>query len=398
MAIDTERHFPVGSPGKTILGILGLCACVRGNHRQQEALGAALQDFHHWQELAAEAETHGLAPLVHHHLRESGVTPPREAHRMLQSLALRHARANGVRLAVLREILAAFAEAGVTAIALKGAALAHLLYPQPGLRPMRDLDLLVSHSQALEAQRILRRIGFDAPRELTPDLPHSMHHLSNATRRDQGLLMSVEVHHHLFSAAGKRPRGALKDFSRFRTFDLDGVPADSLGIEDLLGHLYGHSFTNSRFSSDLRLVNVADMVGLVEKYGPELDRAYLRQRYPRLCRVLPLLNLFTPLTRVPPPAAASLDYPRWPRAKLPGTRSVGQKFKDSLFDLLFPPRWWICFQYGLATRWEYYVYRWGVYPGQVLMRYTQTGAELLDRRKRQKKSPQKETTGRWSGR
>ena len=76
---------------------------------------------------------------------------------------MQHAHANHVRAKVLAEILDAFQDAGIQTLVLKGAALAHLVYPHPGLRVMRDVDILVSKSEARRAQARLAEMGFDAP-------------------------------------------------------------------------------------------------------------------------------------------------------------------------------------------------------------------------------------------
>ncbi len=47
----------------------------------------------------------------------------------------------------LKSILDKFENASIEAIVLKGAALAAGIYPDLGLRPMKDLDLLVHKSQ-----------------------------------------------------------------------------------------------------------------------------------------------------------------------------------------------------------------------------------------------------------
>ncbi len=50
--------------------------------------------------------------------------------------------------------------AGIDHLYLKGAYLAQFAYPELGLRPMRDIDLLVSRDRALEAFQVLVNAGF----------------------------------------------------------------------------------------------------------------------------------------------------------------------------------------------------------------------------------------------
>ena len=73
---------------------------------------------------------------------------------------LRHRQANQIRTGLLSKIITACEKAGVQLILLKGAALFHLVYPEPGLRPMRDLDLLIHPSQAPVMETLLGDLGF----------------------------------------------------------------------------------------------------------------------------------------------------------------------------------------------------------------------------------------------
>ena len=98
-----------------------------------------------------------MAPLLYVHLKAAGVQLPRDVRRTLQGLVLRHREINRVRMRVLRDILSTYDSAGIPALVLKGAALAHLVYPEPGLRPMSDLDILVPESELWRAQRLLAR-------------------------------------------------------------------------------------------------------------------------------------------------------------------------------------------------------------------------------------------------
>lgn len=62
---------------------------------------------------------------------------------------------------VIERIDVALAEAGVAALAVKGAALAESVYPEPWMRTMSDVDLLVSDAQLESAIRALASAGFE---------------------------------------------------------------------------------------------------------------------------------------------------------------------------------------------------------------------------------------------
>lgn len=59
-----------------------------------------------------------------------------------------------------KEITAALNQAAIPALWLKGIALAHTVYPQPSLRPMSDLDVLVPYDQRQAALRVAEQLGY----------------------------------------------------------------------------------------------------------------------------------------------------------------------------------------------------------------------------------------------
>ncbi len=71
--------------------------------------------------------------------------------------ALQNARASEL----TEEVAAALAQQGIPVILLKGGALLHTLYDDPGLRPLTDVDLLVAERDVQRAAAQLRRIGLE---------------------------------------------------------------------------------------------------------------------------------------------------------------------------------------------------------------------------------------------
>ena len=96
-----------------------------------------------WQGIEALAEYHSVAPLVYREMERQQIQIPVQLRQQFKALVLRHRRANRIRFQCLAEIDELLAEHGITLLVLKGAALAHLVYDEEGLRPMSDLDLLV---------------------------------------------------------------------------------------------------------------------------------------------------------------------------------------------------------------------------------------------------------------
>jgi len=60
------------------------------------------------------------------------------------------------------ELVAALAESGIPALVLKGTDFADRLYPRPGLRLFRDVDILISESARARTDLCLERLGYQA--------------------------------------------------------------------------------------------------------------------------------------------------------------------------------------------------------------------------------------------
>ena len=68
------------------------------------------------------------------------------------------------------DLLDALRAAGARALLIKGAALAHTLYPQPHLRPRADIDLLIPGDSRERVERVLEARGWSHPIETEAEL------------------------------------------------------------------------------------------------------------------------------------------------------------------------------------------------------------------------------------
>ena len=107
------------------------------------------------------ARVHGAAPLLWLRLRDMPAWRESATGAWLADQHLWNGRRVERLQGELREILQAFAGAGVPILPLKGAVLAALHYEEPAVRPMADLDVLVlpEHQEAGEA--LLASLGFE---------------------------------------------------------------------------------------------------------------------------------------------------------------------------------------------------------------------------------------------
>lgn len=332
--------------------LLALCARVEGHPAQYEQLRRFAQQYEAWATLARRAEVHGIAPLVYKHCSEANIPLPDDLHKNLLALTLRHRRANQVRGSILANILNALKERGIPVLALKGVALAHSLYSEPGQRPMRDMDILVRHSDALATRETLLDLGFNAPAPQANDCQRK-HHLPVAQRLEDGLNISVEVHCRLLPE--KNPALKYDDLEGESVqFNVNGVPARTLGHEDMLWHIYRHSFALPLIEKPIRLIWVADFVSLVEKHIESIDWLNVKREYPKVWHVLPVFHFLTPwsdkviksleleITR--PPQGIGQSFQGWPHSSLAQQRQKG--VWRLLADTFWPSEWWTQLYYG----------------------------------------------------
>ena len=369
--------------------LLALCARAECSATHYARLARKAAKLTTWKGVPAQAEAQGMAPLLYVHLKAAGVQLPQATKRELQGLYLRHRQLNRVRMRVLRDVLAAFDAAGIRALVLKGAALAHLVYPEPGLRPMSDLDLLVPESELRRAQSLLVKLGFDAPLPSGPTPPHR--HLAAATLQTEGLSVQVEVHYKLFSdyfdhvlsharslltpwrlaREDDRAATALNGLTTApQSFALADLTAYSLGYEDTLGHVCWHLASHVNAWESGRLIWVADVVSLAERFASEIDWERVRRCYPSVLDTLSLLHFMTPLSDKllsranvkigRAPKGIGQVYGGWPQARRESWRERG--YGRVLHDTLFPSEWWLRLRYELGSARPLFWHRWVRHP------------------------------------
>lgn len=137
--------------------LLDMLASERGADR---AVLAALSESE-WETIGAMAKQHRLAPLLHRQMAERGADWP--VPDALKARWARGWRVSAERALAVQQALAAVGamadREGLPYAALKGAWLAWQAYPQPALRPMRDIDLLLSEKDAVRLHAAMSAAG-----------------------------------------------------------------------------------------------------------------------------------------------------------------------------------------------------------------------------------------------
>lgn len=321
-------------------------ARVKENPAQLLRLQEAASKISDWGELARLAELHSIAPLVYKHIQAAQIPIPDAVLQILKGRHLQHAHANRVRTQALVEILDAFQKAGIPLIVLKGMAMAHLVYPSPSLRPMSDIDLLVSKADAQAGQEIVKALGYRVP--AVHDTPEDHHHLPALQDHREGVTLSIELHYNLTRALTPETSfDAL--YPRAQEFTLAGMPANALSHENLLAHTYHHFIDAS--VQPFRLIWLADMVSLVERYADQVDWENLPLPIYNALKVIASLTPFTglpqkePVKPMLPAKQRELALQGWPFSVIPSENQA--EHTKNAAHAFCPSNWWVRLYFGM---------------------------------------------------
>jgi hypothetical protein len=149
---------------------------------------------------------------------------------------------------------------------LKGAIrLVDGLYPNPGWRFMRDLDILVPRDRLRQAVACLAALGYRSPRDATEMLPDCKH-LPPLCR--DGAVAVLEIHADLLDLRDVCP--AEHVLARARPVDLDGARVRVPDAADQLGHLIAHDRLDSNIggSGFFLLRSIFETALLCQDEGP----------------------------------------------------------------------------------------------------------------------------------
>jgi hypothetical protein len=195
-------------------------------------------------------------------------------------------RANGMahllRLRALRGVLAAFDNAGISVVVLKGMALAHLVYTEPTLRPMQDVDLWLSPDQLEAGAETLRRAGFQFPHRTYEGrwTPGAARGGDDRALEVPGTPIFFELHGTLPSWDGFPVAFTTAAWTRAQSAPLGDVVARVLAPEDLLLHVALHLARRHLFRSGLQ--GVVDLTLVLERWRDRWQWDALTEDYARL--------------------------------------------------------------------------------------------------------------------
>ena len=168
---------------------------------------------------------------------------------------------NALLLDELDQVLVALSRAGVPVIVLKGAALGRELYPDPALRPMNDLDLLVQPSKLRIAMKALEICGYQV-------LKSTYHVVLQGGPRQS---VTIELHWNLIAASSDRMEKYLDGvWKRAIPLNADDSPAFRMHPADCILYLCAHLIWQHS-QERARLLWFYDLYLLLQRYGQQMD-------------------------------------------------------------------------------------------------------------------------------
>ncbi len=99
-----------------------------------------------------------LLPHLHHNLEQQGIDHPLMG--TWKGIRRRAWYQNRMLFHKMAPVAGELQKAGIETMLLKGGALALQYYPDPGLRPMRDLNILIPEKRALDALNLMKKGGW----------------------------------------------------------------------------------------------------------------------------------------------------------------------------------------------------------------------------------------------
>ncbi|MCC6800817.1 MAG: nucleotidyltransferase family protein [Anaerolineae bacterium] len=235
-----------------------------------------------WPAITALALQHGLAPMLHWTLKQAGCDlDANPAWQPLIRARYQTAIDWALKERAQLEIDAALRAAGIPAIWLKGSVLARTVYPEPSLRPMSDLDVLVPYEQREAALKVVQAAGYDfyirdegiraVDSRLLSFSPTAHHY---CLRGGVGDAVKIELHFRVIGSEEVLSLGKLQWFTQHQQSIIlaDGTSLCTLSPEAHLVYLAAHAVLQHG-EEHLRLLRYFDLHRCIIQLPPDWNAA-----------------------------------------------------------------------------------------------------------------------------
>jgi len=246
-----------------------LCDVLGQDARGDDIPKAAIPDREDvsWPAIVALAADHGVLPSLYPCILRHGLSDDLEPDLLeyMEAVHALNAKRNTSLLLTMDSIGKSLRDAGIDFVFLKGAALLlHDLYPSPGMRFLRDIDILVENASIGDAAALLERDGFAI--EEHP----GAHDVIEAMDNQQQLF--VELHRSVLPA----PLAHIAPAERFLADRISAPRSDHVFTPspmDMLLHNAAHAMLHDGYYrlAELPLKDAYDFSLLAKRYGAEID-------------------------------------------------------------------------------------------------------------------------------
>ena len=223
--------------------------------------------------------SHRMVPQLYRNLQRLGVKDPLMDR--LKGVYRYYLYKNEILMHRIGALLAAFEEAKIQTMVLKGAALIQLYYRESGLRPMLDADVLVHARDAERAMEVLMKSQW---KPLRYDQPQMRIPIVHSTPFEDSGGRQVDLHWHLFWECFN----AKEDDDYWEAavpIKIGGVQTLALSSTDQLLHTCWHG---ARWNEVPPIRWVADALSILGKSAGEIDWTSLFKKSLRHRIVLPV--------------------------------------------------------------------------------------------------------------
>jgi hypothetical protein len=242
------------------------------NMRTDETEAVKLEQFSadDWDEIIQQSFVYGVAPLLYHRLKADNISThiPARVMRTLQKMYLRVSYKNMQLYHELSIFLRMLRNNDVAVIVLKGAALGELVYQNPALRPMFDVDLLVKTEDIWRMDKLLSQAGYESNIASL----FSKRHIRWVRHIVYWIgVIQVEFHPKIYELPNLDP---WVNASAAKIASIDTL---ILGSEDFLLHLCLHVLDHYLSGDPPKLIQWCDIAEFLKHYGEQIDWDYVIQ-------------------------------------------------------------------------------------------------------------------------
>jgi hypothetical protein len=262
-----NRHTAVSAPersprsgkqaAKDILLLSSTAALAPG---VKERISQVLEGAVDWAYLLRLAQIHGVASLMAYNFHASGLEKkiPQPYSERLNKIYNSNLFRNIILSDELMKVLSAFGQQGIPVISLKGIVLAEMLYQNPALRTMSDIDIMVPPEKLPQAKSLLLGLGY---RQLVPKQTWKHYFHEAPYCKEAQVPIIIELHWNLGDPRLMTvPQQEI--WNRAQHSKIVGETALVLSLEDTLLFLSNHLF---KHDNNL-LRSLCDITELLKKY------------------------------------------------------------------------------------------------------------------------------------